>query len=215
MKVPPFAFILLGLPASGALAAFRPDIKGRVEVAELETDQVVTEDTTQVAIRTSRGSDLTVLFECTKGNKELALSADSHFVGCCLPGQHLSGSEQSAFDCCGRGHEITGDAEIGYICCPTGFMYDGSICKADPGHNGGGGQQQINNDYGNPGKNKGNGDKQQQLLLQQEGGEGGRGMDGFCIEKTCANGKRLVNGECVCSEGQLEEPCTSGIETGR
>ena len=196
MKVPPFAFILLGLPASGALAAFRPDIKGRVEVAELETDQLITEDTTQVAIRTSRGSDLSVLFECTKDNKELALSADGHFVGCCLPGQHLSGSEQSAFDCCGRGHEIAGDAGTGYICCPTGFMYDGSLCKEDPGHSGGGGQQQqqpqqqpqqINNDYGNPGKNK----------------------------KTCANGKRLVNGECVCPEGQLEETCTSGIETGR
>ena len=142
MKIPTFTLVLLGLPDQEALAAFRPDIKGRVEVAELEPDQVVTEDATEVDMRTSPGSDFTVLFKCIKDNKKIALSADSHFVGCCLPGQHLSGSEQSAFDCCGAGHELAGGAGVGYTCCPTGFMYDGSVCKADPGYTGGRGQQQ-------------------------------------------------------------------------
>lgn len=297
MKIPPFTLVLLGLPAQVVLAAFRPDIRGRVEVAELDPDQLVTEDATEVEMRSSPRSDFIVLFKCTKDDKKIAISADSHFVGCCLPGQHLSGSEQSGFDCCGQGHEFAGDTGVGYTCCPTGFMYDGTVCKADPGYNGGGGhqqqqllhqhqqqqqqqgsnggssaegqqqqQQQNDNDDGYRRKIKGNGDQQQQQQQhddndlgyghgygeggqqqqqqqqddndrgyrhgygedggqqqqqQQRGGGGGRGRGKCGIKKTCANGKRLVNDECVCPKGQVEgsdgccRPCTSGIETGK
>lgn len=142
MKFPPFPLVVLGLQVDRALAAFRPDIKGPVEVAELEPDQVVTDDATEVEMRLPPGSDFVVLFKCSEDNKEIAVSDDNQFVGCCLPGQHLSGSEQTSFDCCGQNHDLAGDAQVGYVCCPTGYVYDGSKCKEGSGSNDVGGTRQ-------------------------------------------------------------------------
>ena len=107
MKISSFSLVLLGLPAQGVLAALLLDSKGRVAIAELEPDQIVPHGATEVEVKSSLGSDGTVLlFKCTKDNKRIAGAADSRIVGCCLPGQHLSGSKQSGFECCGQGHDL-------------------------------------------------------------------------------------------------------------
>lgn len=49
---------------------------------------------------------------------------------CCLPGQNLVGSKDTAFDCCGEGHDIAGEKDVGYTCCPTGQKWDGKACKS-------------------------------------------------------------------------------------
>lgn len=57
------------------------------------------------------------------------LSADKKFFACCLEGQQLLGSPDTAFDCCAGGHELVGSLETGYHCCPAGFIYDGRVCR--------------------------------------------------------------------------------------
>ncbi|KAL9098338.1 MAG: hypothetical protein Q9163_005989, partial [Psora crenata] len=126
---PILSAFILGLTAQKVLSAFRPDIQGGVDVAELEPDQVVGEDSTEINMKLYPGEDFVALFKCNSGSKKLTTSADGRFVGCCLPTQHLSGSEQSQFQCCGRGHDLAGNDEVGYICCPTGYSYDGNYCK--------------------------------------------------------------------------------------
>ncbi|KAH8424285.1 cysteine-rich secreted protein [Aspergillus melleus] len=64
------------------------------------------------------------------GNKKLSLSGDKKFAGCCLSGQRLVGSPDTAFDCCATGHDLAGSKDTGYICCPQGEVYDGVVCKA-------------------------------------------------------------------------------------
>lgn len=210
MKISSFTLILLGLPAQGVLAAFLPDSKGRVVTAELEPGEIVPQGATEFEVKSPLASDDTaLLFKCTKDDKRLASSADGRFVGCCLPGQHLSGSKQSGFECCGHGHELAGNARVGYTCCLKGFMYDGSICKVDPGYNGGGGQQQqigLQQQQQQQGgrvaegqqqQPNGKDDEQQQQQQQQQQGD-------HCPAPASVHGS---NGS--------HHPCTSGIETGK
>ncbi|KAA8645835.1 hypothetical protein EYZ11_013041 [Aspergillus tanneri] len=98
------------------------------------------------------------------------LSADKKFFSCCLAGQRLVGSPDTAFDCCAAGHDLAGSADVGFRCCPTGYSFDGQLCK-----------------------------------------------------QLCQNGKQLVNGKCVCPDGQVEGldgecetlTCDSGLQTGK
>ncbi|KAE8352089.1 hypothetical protein BDV28DRAFT_8258 [Aspergillus coremiiformis] len=57
------------------------------------------------------------------------LTSDKKYFACCLEGQKLLGSLETAFDCCAAGHDLVGSGEVGYRCCPTGQTYDGLICK--------------------------------------------------------------------------------------
>ena len=235
MKISSFTLFLLGLPAQGILAASILQSKGRVTIAELEPDQIVPEGATEVDVKLSPGSDGTVLrFKCNKYNKRIAASADGRIVGCCLPGQHLSGSKQSGFECCGQGHDLAGNAGVGYTCCPTGYMYDGSICKADPEYNSGGGQQQQlplqqqqQQGGGSGGKcaechqqqQNDNGAGQQQ---QQGDGSGGKGAGGQQQQQN-GNGaghQQQQQGDhyhppvSVGGSNESRRPCSSGLETG-
>lgn len=55
---------------------------------------------------------------------------ESHGLqACCLPGQNLVGSKDTAFDCCGEGHDLAGEKGVGFTCCPTGQKFDGKMCK--------------------------------------------------------------------------------------
>ncbi|KAJ5081870.1 hypothetical protein NUU61_010134 [Penicillium alfredii] len=63
------------------------------------------------------------------GHKKLSMSSNKKFAGCCLEGQNLLGSPETAFDCCAEGHDLTGSAEAGYRCCPSGEVFDGETCK--------------------------------------------------------------------------------------
>ncbi|RJE26902.1 Cysteine-rich secreted protein [Aspergillus sclerotialis] len=104
----------------------------------------------------------------------LAEDGDQEYASCCLPDQHLSGSNSTEWLCCAGEHEVAGSEDVGYSCCPTGFSFDGERCKE---------------------------------------------------KKKCSNGKRLVNGKCVCPKGTTEaddgtcqkdeKECTSGLETGK
>ncbi|KAK4240377.1 hypothetical protein C8A03DRAFT_13276 [Achaetomium macrosporum] len=60
------------------------------------------------------------------------LSDDKKRFACCLEGQHLLGSPETAFDCCADGHDLAGSPQAGYHCCPTGYTYDGRLCKPVP-----------------------------------------------------------------------------------
>ncbi|GKZ28428.1 hypothetical protein AbraIFM66950_007096 [Aspergillus brasiliensis] len=63
-------------------------------------------------------------------NKKLSLSDNKKYAGCCLPGQRLLGSPETAFDCCAEGHDLAGSKDTGYTCCPEGQTYDGDTCQA-------------------------------------------------------------------------------------
>ncbi|KAM4060479.1 hypothetical protein HRG_001962 [Hirsutella rhossiliensis] len=66
---------------------------------------------------------------CSKPGTAPTLAADKKFFACCLAGQRLLGSPETAFDCCADGHDLVGAPDVGFRCCPTGFKYDGKICK--------------------------------------------------------------------------------------
>jgi hypothetical protein len=66
---------------------------------------------------------------CAAAGTAPTLSADKKYFACCIAGQRLLGSPDSAFDCCAAGHDLAGSAGTGYHCCPTGSTYDGQICK--------------------------------------------------------------------------------------
>ncbi|KAL2172343.1 hypothetical protein VTG60DRAFT_6182 [Thermothelomyces hinnuleus] len=57
------------------------------------------------------------------------ISADKKYFACCLEGQQLLGSPDTAFDCCAGGHDLVGSAVTGYHCCPIGYTYDGQLCR--------------------------------------------------------------------------------------
>ena len=57
MKFSSFALVLLGLPTQGILAALLLDSKGRVATVELDPDQKVPKDATEVEVKSSPGSD--------------------------------------------------------------------------------------------------------------------------------------------------------------
>ena len=140
MRIITCGLAFLGIQAPFALAAFRPDIGGNVPVAELEPGQTVPEGATEIPMKVSPSASFSVAFKCTERNSRFAFSEDKRFVACCLPGQHLSGSEDTGFDCCGQDHELAGSVDVGYICCPTGHVYDGNKCKPRTGggdHSGG------------------------------------------------------------------------------
>lgn len=124
-----FALLALGLYALPILGALRPDIKG-AGVAELEPGQVVGPDTKTLQMPSAPGSPFEVEFFCPKNSgKQFALSKDKKFVGCCLPGQHLSGTAETEMHCCGENHELSGSPEVGsYECCHVTQEWDGKKC---------------------------------------------------------------------------------------
>ncbi|KJZ79155.1 hypothetical protein HIM_01306 [Hirsutella minnesotensis 3608] len=66
---------------------------------------------------------------CTAASSLPTLTADKKFFACCLPGQRLLGTPETAFDCCAAGHDLAGSPDVGFHCCPTGSKYDGKVCK--------------------------------------------------------------------------------------
>ncbi|KAN0079153.1 hypothetical protein V8E54_005666 [Elaphomyces granulatus] len=66
---------------------------------------------------------------CAAAGTAPTLSADKKYFACCLAGQNLLGSPDTAFDCCASGHDLVGSPAAGYHCCPTGFTFDGQQCK--------------------------------------------------------------------------------------
>lgn len=66
---------------------------------------------------------------CAAAGTVPTLSADKKYFACCIAGQNLLGSPDTAFDCCAPGHDLVGSTDTGYHCCPTGYTFDGKICK--------------------------------------------------------------------------------------
>ncbi|TLD27965.1 hypothetical protein E2P81_ATG06311 [Venturia nashicola] len=86
---------------------------------------------TEVFFKQRPGSRVETPLRCDKAQGfQLTFSGDKKFVACCLPGQNLVGSKDTAFDCCGEGHDLAGDKAVGFICCPNGQKYDGKNCKS-------------------------------------------------------------------------------------
>jgi hypothetical protein len=75
------------------------------------------------------GVDCLVIKTCKASGTGPTLSADKKYFACCLAGQRLLGSPETAFDCCADGHELAGSPQAGYHCCPTGYSFDGEQCK--------------------------------------------------------------------------------------
>jgi hypothetical protein len=113
----------------------------------------------------------TITISCAAGMVP-TLSADNKHFACCLEGQNLHGSPDTAFDCCASGHELVGASAAGYCCCLIGYTF----------------------------------------------------VDGLCKPPVCQNGKKLVNGECVCPANtddagdgtcKPKPSCDSGLQTGK
>jgi hypothetical protein len=115
---------LLLLHSTHILAAFRPDLRENVQVAELEPDQRVAAGATEIPLKAYPGSDFEILFKCVDDSRQFTFADDKRFVACCSPGQQLLGSEATAFDCCNVGEELVGCADTGYQCCPAGMSYE-------------------------------------------------------------------------------------------
>lgn len=112
------------LYSTHVLAAFRPDLRENVQVAELEPDQRIAADATEIPLKAYPGSDFEIIFKCVDGSKQFTFAENKRFVACCTPDQQLLGSEATAFDCCNAGEELVGCAETGYVCCPAGMSYE-------------------------------------------------------------------------------------------
>lgn len=114
------------------LAAFRPELKDNVQVAELEFEHKnkITAETLEIPMKAYPGSDFEIIFRCTDAKKQFTLTSNKEWVACCLPGQILLGSEGTAFDCCAP-EELLIEAEgtHRYKCCAPGQEYDGRVCK--------------------------------------------------------------------------------------
>ncbi|PHH93041.1 hypothetical protein CDD83_1743 [Cordyceps sp. RAO-2017] len=108
---------------------------------------------------------------CSAPGTSPTLSGDKKFFSCCLPGQRLLGTPETAFDCCAEGHDLVGSPDVGFHCCPTGFKYDGKVCKAVCSN----GKQLVDGKCVCP-------------VDQTEG------PDGVCRPRTCDSG--LVAGKC-------------------
>ncbi|KAH1271231.1 hypothetical protein KXX33_001053 [Aspergillus fumigatus] len=76
-----------------------------------------------------QGMQCVVTKTCAAQGTGPTLSADKKHFACCLAGQRLLGSPETAFDCCADGHDLAGSAQTGYHCCPTGYSFDGQQCK--------------------------------------------------------------------------------------
>lgn len=115
-------------------AAVRSDLKGGVEVVELEPPQTFDPNAKEITAKMSPNSEVEILFRCAApSGKQLTLSTSKRFVGCCLADQDLVGSPESRFQCCGAGHDLAGTSEVGFSCCPHGQVFDGNVC-APPTH---------------------------------------------------------------------------------
>lgn len=75
------------------------------------------------------GMHCVVTKTCAAPGTGPVLSADKKYFACCLPGQRLLGSPETAFDCCADGHDLAGSPQTGYHCCPSGYTFDGQQCK--------------------------------------------------------------------------------------
>ena len=135
-------FLSLGLYASTVFsprvfAAFRPDLRVNVQVAQLEPDQKVPEGATEIPMKAYPGSDFEISFKCHDPAKKLTFSDCQTWVACCEPGHRLLGSEFTAFDCCCEGEYLTGSKECGFKCCPIGLVFNGTECVKSDGSGGG------------------------------------------------------------------------------
>lgn len=106
----------------------RADFSKNIPVKEIHDGDIIDEANGRVEI-VGDGDGFVEYFSCdTKHGKVLALSDDRKFAACCLAGQTLLGSPDTAFDCCASGHDLAGSPEAGYRCCPTGQDFDGTKC---------------------------------------------------------------------------------------
>ncbi|KAK4450467.1 hypothetical protein QBC34DRAFT_349222 [Podospora aff. communis PSN243] len=122
---------ILGLSLPGGMGKIYKEGQRNIQVANLDATTVINEDMKLIVFR-DPNSAFTDYMGCNpdKGT-QFTYSADRQWVGCCLPGQTLEGSRETAFDCCGAGHKLVGSKEAGYRCCPSGQEFDGAKCK-DP-----------------------------------------------------------------------------------
>lgn len=70
-------------------AAFRPDLRENVQVAELEPDQRVSDSATEIPLKAYPGSDFEIAFKCTDETKQFTFADHKHWVACCHQGQRL------------------------------------------------------------------------------------------------------------------------------
>ncbi|TAQ86874.1 hypothetical protein B7494_g4793 [Chlorociboria aeruginascens] len=111
-------------------AAFRPDLRENVQVAELEPDQKVPDSATEIPMKAYPGSDFEIVFKCVEASKLLTFSDTKSWVACCLPGQKLlSTAEDTIFDCCEQDEDLVGNKTTGFRCCSSGLEFDGTGCR--------------------------------------------------------------------------------------
>jgi hypothetical protein len=123
MRLLSFAFTALAVYTIPVFAAFRPDLRKNVQVAELEPEQKVSSDATEIPLKAYPGSDFEIAFKCTDPTKQFTFTDCKTWVACCRPGQILLGDEATAFDCCEVDQELLGEKGT-YQCCPSGLTYD-------------------------------------------------------------------------------------------
>lgn len=105
----------------------RADFWKNIPVREIHEGDRIDEANDRVEIPAKDG--FVDYFACdAKNGKVITLTDDKKFAACCLHGQKLLGSPETAFDCCASGHALAGKEATGYHCCPTGQDYDGSKC---------------------------------------------------------------------------------------
>jgi len=118
------------LHAIQVLAAFRPDLRENVQVAELEPEQNVPDSATEIPMKAYPGSDFEIVFKCVEASKLLTFSDCKTWVACCLPGQRLLKSEIAmVFDCCKQDEDLVGSKNTGFGCCSPGLEFDGIGCR--------------------------------------------------------------------------------------
>lgn len=122
-----FAYLLLGLQTALSSAALIEDVPNVEQLGEL--DGTETKGPNYIQWPLKPGQRFAKKLECVPGF-EFSYSNCGKYVACCMPGQKLVGSFDTAWDCCGEGHDIAGDANSGYQCCPTGQTFDGKTCKS-------------------------------------------------------------------------------------
>ncbi|KAE9964433.1 hypothetical protein BLS_008373 [Venturia inaequalis] len=169
-----------------------------LEIGEIDERTTFSDDGTQVFFEQRPNSRFKTPLVCdAERGFQLTYSADRKFVACCLPGQNLVGSKDTAFDCCGEGHGIAGDKKVGFICCPNGQKYDGKSCRScDPPTP--------------PTCPNGKVLKDGMCVCPTNSYE----KDGVCVPTpppqtgtppTCPNGKVLKDGMCVCPTDSYEK----------
>lgn len=124
MRFLDLALFASGLYTTQTLAAFRPDLRENVQVAQLEPEQKVADDATEIPLKAYPGSDFEIAFKCHDPAKQFTFSDCKTWVACCRAGQQLLGSEVTAFDCCSADQDLKGSKDTGYKCCPTGQTWE-------------------------------------------------------------------------------------------